>query len=95
MKQNVEICSGCIARSSEGTRDNLSLSKKEFLEKVLSQLQEKRPDIEWNLSTTSCLRICPPQRLSIVVANRMGMTRGNTVEGVVEDILARLIRPQN
>ncbi|AFY02540.1 hypothetical protein Bdt_2860 [Bdellovibrio bacteriovorus str. Tiberius] len=39
------------------------------------------------------MRLCPENRLSIVVLNRMGMTRGSTVESIVDDILIRIDRP--
>ncbi|UXR65980.1 hypothetical protein EZJ49_06930 [Bdellovibrio bacteriovorus] len=64
--------------------------KKEFLEKLRCRLQELRPDTEWMVVTTSCMRFCPPQRMSMVVANRMEMSRSNTVESVADDIILRL-----
>nr|BFD65913.1 hypothetical protein HAGR004_09350 [Bdellovibrio sp. HAGR004] len=89
MKQLVEICSGCIVRSS-GEEGSSVVIKKEFLEKLQIRLQELRPDIAWSVSTTSCLRLCPPQRMSMVVANRMEMSRSNTVESVADDIISRI-----
>ncbi|MGE9743512.1 hypothetical protein [Bdellovibrio bacteriovorus] len=93
MKQNVEICSGCIARSTESRADSAVESRKLFLTEVQEALKARRPDVEWNLSTVSCMRLCPENRLSIVVLNRMGMTRGSSVESIVEDILIRIDRP--
>ncbi|WP_347357715.1 hypothetical protein [Bdellovibrio sp.] len=89
MKQLVEICSGCIVRSS-GEEGSSVIVKREFLEKLQNRLQELRPDIEWSVSTTSCMRFCPPQRMSMVVANRMEMSRSNTVESVADDIVSRI-----
>lgn len=89
MKQNIEICSGCIARSVEGSNEDLGRIKKEFLHNVLELLRAQKPDIEWSLETSSCYRFCPPHRLSLVVNKKLGMTRGVSVETVVEDILSR------
>lgn len=89
MKQNIEICSGCIARSVEGAGEDLGQIKKEFLHKVLELLRVQRPDVEWSLETTSCYRFCPPHRLSLVVNQKLGMTRGASIETVAEDILSR------
>ncbi len=89
MKQNIEICSGCIARSVESSGEDLGQIKKEFLHSVLELLRAKKPDIEWSLETSSCYRFCPPHRLSLVVNQKLGMTRGVSVETVVEDILSR------
>lgn len=89
MKQNIEICSGCIARSVESSGEDLGQIKKEFLRSVLELLRAKKTDIEWSLETSSCYRFCPPHRLSLVVNQKLGMTRGVSVETVVEDILSR------
>lgn len=89
MKQNVEICSGCIARSTEVEAESLAMVKKAFLDQVVALLKENRSDVEWSVGTTSCMRFCPEGRLSIVVGGAMGMTRAASVEQVVRDILAR------
>ncbi|MFV3408657.1 hypothetical protein ACNH6C_08630 [Bdellovibrio bacteriovorus] len=93
MKQNIEICSGCIARSTEARAESPVESRKLFLTEVQAALTARRPDVEWNLSTVSCMRFCPENKLSIVVLNRMGMTRGSAVDTIVEDILIRIDRP--
>lgn len=86
----MEICSGCIGRSVESPQGTLAMARKDFLEAVLAELRLRRPDIDWSLTTTSCMRVCPPQRLSLVVAGRMGMSRQTSAVEVARDILARV-----
>ncbi|WP_373999016.1 hypothetical protein [Bdellovibrio bacteriovorus] len=91
MKQNVEICSGCVVRSTDGVDESTFLIKKKFLEELIARLKELRPDVEWNVSFTSCMRFCPDKRMSLVIKNQMGMSTGNTVEIVAHDIISRAL----
>lgn len=91
MKQNVEICSGCVVRSAEGVEESTFLIKKKFLEELGARLKELRPDVEWNVSFTSCMRFCPDKRMSLVIKNQMGMSTGNSVDVVAEDIISRAL----
>ena len=60
----------------------------QFLSAVKTQLQEKRPDRIWNLSTYSCFRFCPEKRITVSVAQQMTMTRAASAESVVAEILS-------
>jgi len=92
VKQTIEICSGCVVRASSAAEGNTFIIKKNFLETLSARLKELRPDVEWDLSFTSCMRFCPPDRISMSIQNRMTMSQGNTVESLAQE-LAKTIRP--
>ncbi|WP_291516601.1 hypothetical protein [Bdellovibrio sp. ArHS] len=89
MKQNVEICSGCVVRSSQQTEESTFLIKKKFLEELNARLRELCPEVEWNVSFTPCMRFCPEGKISLVVKNQMGMSGGTDIDIVARNIIAR------
>lgn len=83
----VEICSSCIARSCEvGESSKVDLN--EFLEAVRKELSQAKPDEKWSVVRMSCQRFCPPQRLTMAIANQMAMSSDTSVAGVVKTVLS-------
>lgn len=77
------VCSGCIANNYTPDSKNLE----EILVEVKNSLKAARPDKEWNITSQSCFRFCPENRITVSVAERMTMTRAATVESIVNEVL--------
>lgn len=84
--KNVEIviCAGCMGQHASSTPEQFDT----FIANVKTLLEEKRPDRTWDISTYSCFRFCPDNRITLSVAQQMTMTRAATVESVVAEILS-------
>lgn len=80
----IVICSGCLGKHVAST----PAQHEQFLSDVKTLLEAKRPDRIWNISTYSCFRFCPDQRITVSVAQQMTMTRAAHVESVVAEILS-------
>lgn len=83
----IEICTGCMAKHAAM---NTPADFDKFIAEVQTELETKRPDRIWNISTQSCFRLCPDNRITITVAQKMTMTRAATVASVVDEILSFL-----
>lgn len=83
----IGICSSCMAKWAD-TKTPPEFDK--FVAKVRAELQAKRPDRAWNIKMQSCFRLCPEERITISVAQKMTMTRNATVDSVVQEILSFL-----
>lgn len=81
---DIVLCSGCMGKHVTFTPEQ----HEKFIEDVKASLAEKRPDRVWNISTYSCFRFCPDNRITVSVAQQMTMTRAATVESVVAEILS-------
>lgn len=80
---DIVICSGCMGAVALTLEEHAK-----FLADVKTELEAKRPDHIWNISTYSCFRFCPDKRITVSVAQQMTMTRAATVESVVAEILS-------
>lgn len=83
----IEICTGCMAKHAD-VHTPADFDK--FISAVQTELEIKRPDRIWSISTQSCFRLCPDNRITVTVAQKMTMTREATVASVVEEILSFL-----
>ncbi len=83
----IGICSSCMAKWAD-TKTPPEFDK--FVDKVKAELQANRPDRVWNIKMQSCFRLCPEERITISVAQKMTMTRTATVDSVVQEILSFL-----
>ncbi len=90
MKQSVEICSSCIVSQSSVEGENTFVIKQKFLDLTRQELKQQRPDVAWDVSTTSCQRLCPNGRITFVMDRRLELSSGVSVENVVTDIVARI-----
>lgn len=84
--KNVEIviCAGCMGQHVSSTPEQFDT----FVANVKTLLEEKRPDRIWDISTYSCFRFCPENRITLSVAQQMTMTRAATIDSVVAEILS-------
>ncbi len=80
----VQLCTSCI-RSSAEVESSEEVQK--FIQDVHNELRTRRPEVPWSILQTGCQRFCPPQRITLVVAARLMMSREASVLGVVEQIL--------
>nr|WP_295905782.1 hypothetical protein [uncultured Bdellovibrio sp.] len=85
MIKRIEICASC----AKGSTTDPGFSLKDFVEAVQRELSERKPEVQWQVQTTSCQRFCPPQKITLIVSNKLTMSRDATVESVVEEILRR------
>lgn len=83
----VEICTGCMAKHAEM---HTPADFDKFIAEVQTELETQRPDRLWSISTQSCFRLCPDNKITISVAQKMTMTRDATVASVVQEILSFL-----
>lgn len=90
MKQIVEICSSCIVGQSNIEGENTFIVKQKFLDAVIKEFKKSRPEIDWDVSMTSCQRLCPNGRITFVMDRRLEMSSDVSVESVVADVIARL-----
>lgn len=90
MKKSVEICSSCIVSQSNVEGENTFVIKQKFLDSTRKELKQRRPEVDWDVSTTSCQRICPNGRITFVMDRRLEMSNGTSVENVACDIISRI-----
>lgn len=83
----IGICSSCMAKWAN---TNTPPEFDKFVADVKTELEARRPDRVWNISTQSCFRLCPEQRITISVAHKLTMTRNATVDSVALEILSFL-----
>lgn len=80
----VQLCTSCI-RSSTDIESPAEVQK--FIEDVQQVLLSRHPEVPWLLTSTGCQRFCPPQRITLVFASRLMMSRDSSVLSVAEQIL--------
>ncbi|NUN05307.1 MAG: hypothetical protein HUU57_06060 [Bdellovibrio sp.] len=80
----VHLCTSCI-RSSADVQSQIEVQK--FIEDVQKVLSERCPEVPWCLLATGCQRFCPADRITLVIASRLLMSREASVAGVAEQIL--------
>lgn len=64
------LCSGCLGRATVSHEVHVQ----QFILEVEHELHLLRPNIPWKVSATQCQRFCPPQRITWVLQNKMGMS---------------------
>lgn len=84
----IALCSSC-------TQKSVNESERVFTTKIIEKLQNERPDFEWQIQESSCMRVCPVDRITMGVSSsknsrdvRMTVSKEATVESVVKEILS-------
>jgi hypothetical protein len=89
LSQTIRICASCT-KINAGQED---LSA--FHLSVKEELMKARPDLNWEIERSPCLKLCPIGRISMTVTTsqdpeqaRLTMSREATVESVAKEILS-------
>lgn len=85
MHINIEICSNCLIKNAD---EVYAFQKEQFLNEVELGLQQKAPQTKWKMSFTGCQRFCPPAKVTLVINQKLSMSREATVASVVQQCLA-------
>lgn len=85
----VSICKSCS--QINGGFENYQ----EFLDQVLNELRQRRPDIEWKVEASPCLKVCPIGRITMTVTRpdisedaRLALSREATLDSVVREAIS-------
>lgn len=87
----IRICASCT-KINGGIEDLES-----FHREVENQLRERRPDLEWQVEKSPCLKVCPLQKMTMTVSfpflgikDRVTVSREAHLESVVQEALSFL-----
>lgn len=88
----IRICGSCTTINA-GIEDLES-----FHRGVENQLREARPDIEWKVERSPCLKVCPIGKMTMTVTmpelslqDRLTLAREATLDAVVKEALSHLV----
>lgn len=87
--QTIRICASCTKINAG--REDLEA----FHLSIKEELMKARPDLNWKIERSPCLKLCPIGRISMTVTTsqspdqaRLTMSREATVDSVAKEILS-------
>lgn len=90
-----QVCNSCM--KINGGIDETE----DFREKILADLQSERPDYDWKVVSTSCMKVCPIGKITMTVSSsknpediRLTLSKEATPESVAREALS-FLRPRN